>query len=234
MRGFIWYRSGHKSGGGYMCAPLGRRQLLEGSGSPGWLLERPWGPETDWQTDWERERESVYVWVITRVYHLHGQASHWVNCLRLVVGAIHSVGVAVCLCPCVRKGTWGSVPALEVACPDASNKGDWDPVAASAQIVWAQLLKGSTLCICICIFPLMDLHPYQPQRATRWGHSPTCAVWFFMSDEYLCLFWAVWLDISKYKYNVCEHVCLWGIHSHYRLNLRKRRCSSLTSGFSIH
>lgn len=66
---------------------------------------------------------------------MHGQASHWVNCLRLVVGAIHSVGVAVCLCPCVRKGTWGSVPALEVACPDASNKGDWDQVAASAQIV---------------------------------------------------------------------------------------------------
>lgn len=85
--------------------------------------------------------------------------------LRLATERIRSV--SVCLCLCVLKGTWGYVPAMQVAGPSASNWGDGSS-AATAQIECLSLTDGG-ICL-VPMFPLMDLHSDQPQGLTGCGH----------------------------------------------------------------
>lgn len=119
-------------------------------------------------------------------------------------GVLNS-SVRVCVC------VWGSVAATGVGlCLQGQLLGRLS--------VWAQLLWGSTMYICVYTFSVADLHPAQPERPAGWGFwwclcpcecseslSVVCGVrhtyiYMYIRSIYVCFcVWACWKPIFSLR-----------------------------------
>lgn len=117
---------------------------------------------------------------------------------------------SICASVGLNTSSWSAVVALEVARPDATNWGVWDPGAAIGQTECLIPASGGENFIYLYLFPLLDLFPNLPEKGAGWDSWCLCKCC-------ICLY--VLMSVAGYVYKwicivyMCLCVCLLGIYA---------------------
>lgn len=132
-------------------------------------------------TERGRERVCVGGWVGSTIWdQMHKPVTRETECLRLAT-------VCVSLHLCVQREDLGTHTSLGSCVPRSQkleslgSRGSYCTDRVSEPHCWRTHLAD------VYLFPLMHLHPHQPQWGREWGHM----CWDLFSAECFSLFWPV-------------------------------------------
>lgn len=98
-----------------------------------------------------------------------------------------------------RKISW----RVEFICPGVGSWGDWDPGTITVPVECLNPAAGWIYLV--CILPLEDLHPAQPQREAGWSHQS------YLHECWACLpvscVWLVACTCVFVVLHMCVYVC---------------------------